>query len=434
MKRLGQAQIDRFKALQRLVRAHARRLFHAPALAPGDLDVNPAALEDDQFFLLKRWRTLGPIFKVWWNGKLTTCVMGMQHGARFLAAHGRYLRAATIDMRPIFPFGFLRAMEGTVHAHYRKLFQTAFRASTVDPMEAHLAVLIGTRLRVMAAKGGAVSRNEIARTLTTLTTEVMFHAVLGLRNTDARHATLEALYAAYAPNGMPLTLRSRHRKLYRQIREQVRAHAADRAAVQPESLLAAMLKTDPLDEATVGNLIHIVQFARYDMAGLWHWLLLDAAGQPEYLEELRLSGASRRTMALAFVSETLRMQQSEYIYRHVTKTFEHEGVLFLKGTRARVCVWEAHRDPEHFAEPDSFRPRRFLDAEVPKGAYAPFGLDHHRCLGANWVTQMSALFLEIAAEELILARGSYGTPHRGPFHFEPGFDSEISLSFRAWHS
>lgn len=54
MKRLGQAQIDRFKALQRLVRAHARRLFHAPALAPGDLDVNPAALEDDQFFLLKR--------------------------------------------------------------------------------------------------------------------------------------------------------------------------------------------------------------------------------------------------------------------------------------------------------------------------------------------------------------------------------------------
>jgi cytochrome P450 len=426
-----QPYIDRLKVLRGLARATARKLTSAAELAPGELDVDPTVLEDDQFLLLKKSRALGPIFKVWWNGKLTTCVMGIQGGMRFLAAHGKYLRAATIDMRPIFPFGFLREMEGSTHAQYRKLFHAAFRTTAVEAMEDPLSEVIRRRLCALAAGGEKVARNDLAKALMALTTEVMFRAVFGLGRDTARYDALVALYEDYAPDGMPLTLRSRHRQLYAQIRAQVLAHADDANAVLPNCLLSALLKARPLDDTIVGNLVHIVQFARYDMEGLWHWILLDASGQAEYLEQIRLRAEGRRELSTAFVSETLRMQQSEYIYRRVTKTFEDDGVLFLKGTRARVCVWESHRDPQHFPEPDVFEPKRFLEARIPKGAYSPFGLDHHRCLGADWATQMSALFLEGVADELVLARGSYGTPHRGRFHFEPGLDSDISLSVRA---
>ncbi|MGZ9909787.1 cytochrome P450, partial [Escherichia coli] len=40
-----------------------------------------------------------------------------------------------------------------------------------------------------------------------------------------------------------------------------------------------------------------------------------------------------------------------------------------------------HRDPRAFAEPDAFRPERFLGAGEDPAAFFPFGGGAHRCLG-----------------------------------------------------
>jgi cytochrome P450 len=194
------------------------------------------------------------------------------------------------------------------------------------------------------------------------------------------------------------------------------------------SLLAALRDEGPLDDTLIGNLIHMVEFARFDLGGLWHWIVLEASKQRDFLEVIiEASESERRSLVASFVSEVLRTQQSEYVYRHVNQTIQYRGFVLPKGSRVRVCVWESHRDPKQFPEPNRFDPRRFYGTQASKPAYFPFGLDHHRCLGANWTIDLSAILLESLAAGFVLEGHNYGEPHKGRFHFEPGLDSSLTL-------
>ena len=64
-----------------------------------------------------------------------------------------------------------------------------------------------------------------------------------------------------------------------------------------------------------------------------------------------------------------------------------------KGTLVAIPIWNLHRDPRSFAEPERFRPQRFLpDAPpIPRSAYMPFGAGPHFCLGQHFATIEMAL-------------------------------------------
>ena len=68
--------------------------------------------------------------------------------------------------------------------------------------------------------------------------------------------------------------------------------------------------------------------------------------------------------ATAFVMETLRLEQSEFLYRRVVAPIDIDGRTIPAGWILRLCVNEAHRDPAVFPDPDRFDPRRFLAAEL----------------------------------------------------------------------
>ena len=57
--------------------------------------------------------------------------------------------------------------------------------------------------------------------------------------------------------------------------------------------------------------------------------------------------------------ETLRLEQSEYLYRRVARPIDVDGLRIPAGWILRLCVNESHRDPAVFADPDRFDPRRF---------------------------------------------------------------------------
>src|SRR3546814_15971835 len=59
-----------------------------------------------------------------------------------------------------------------------------------------------------------------------------------------------------------------------------------------------------------------------------------------------------------------------------------------KGTLVVVPIWHLHHDARSFAEPNTFRPDRFMpDAPaIPRSAYLPFGAGPHFCLGQNLAT------------------------------------------------
>jgi cytochrome P450 len=128
------------------------------------------------------------------------------------------------------------------------------------------------------------------------------------------------------------------------------------------------------------------------------------------------------------IKETLRLHQSEYLYRRVVKPFEFEGYEVPKGWLVRICVRESHRDPKVFVEPERFNPDRFL--EISGNRYSPFGMLEHSCNGVPLVHLISRSILEELRQHGNLELTKKSPPVRAFrhwSHWRPS--SRIDLSF-----
>uniref|UniRef100_P9WEF1 Cyotochrome P450 monooxygenase vniB n=1 Tax=Virgaria nigra TaxID=1085564 RepID=VNIB_VIRNI len=99
-----------------------------------------------------------------------------------------------------------------------------------------------------------------------------------------------------------------------------------------------------------------------------------------------------------------------------------KGKYIPEGTRITVSPWATHRNPEHFAEPDTFSPQRWLSPSHPlyeakfngdnREAFKPFSFGSRDCIGKN---------LAYAEMRLIAARLIYR------------FDCKIMPGQQGWH-
>ena len=53
------------------------------------------------------------------------------------------------------------------------------------------------------------------------------------------------------------------------------------------------------------------------------------------------------------------------------------------GTPILIDAWGIHHDPARHADPEAFRPERFLGDAAEAYAWLPFGGGAHRCIGAG---------------------------------------------------
>jgi cytochrome P450 len=88
------------------------------------------------------------------------------------------------------------------------------------------------------------------------------------------------------------------------------------------------------------------------------------------------------------IDETLRLYPPAWIGpRRCIEPFELAGHRVPAGVPVAYCSWATHRLPEVFGEPDSFQPERFAPAaraELPRGAYVPFGGGSRICIGMRF--------------------------------------------------
>lgn len=420
----------RFSNYRRLLQktlweAGARRRAAAAGalLAPGELSLAADDARHDQRFLLERARRLGPVFKVWMPHKLTTCIVGHGLARRFLAENAGGLRAATPDLSPLFPHGFLRAMEGTPHGFYRRRMAEAFRATAIAPANPRARAAVRACLADCAEAPQPVVAAALRRRIRALTMDLMLWFVLGVDPGCDLARRLAADCAAYAPEGAFLVVRRRHRRAYRVIRDRVAAHARTlETHPSPPGLLGHFVRAGTLDETVLGNLVQMVVVASYDLGGLFLWLLKHVADDPATADLARGPGDERADAvrpALAIVRETLRMEQSELLLRVATRDIVFDGFFIPRHSHVRICVWEAHHDPALFDRPFEHDCRRFMEATVAAGDYAPFGMDRHRCLGADWTQILGQILVEELACGYRLAVADDGPPEFGRFHFQP---------------
>jgi cytochrome P450 len=104
------------------------------------------------------------------------------------------------------------------------------------------------------------------------------------------------------------------------------------------------------------------------------------------------------------VSESVRLEQSEYLHRRATRDFKFRGVVIPKGWLVHVCIHESHRDPQVFEEPNVYNPDRFLESSYPAD-YAPFGIGDRSCIGVPLTREISRRFLlHLAQYEMVVVQ------------------------------
>ena len=401
-------------------------------LAPGNLVMLPHAATADQMFFSRQAEQHGPIFKVWWTNKLTTCIVGHELGRRFLSANEGKIRAATIDLTPLFPHGFLRAMEGETHRRYRRMFIDAFRATPLEDHAAEVRSIVQDTLGAIAAYGVA-DATAIRGRLRSATTAISLRLILGIERSSPIFPELASAYEAYAPDAPFLVVKNRHKAAYVVLKRHVADLVESRASMDlaPSSILKALVGAGQVDETVIGNLIQMTEASLYDMHGLWVWILHMLAVNPEAADRMAsfaIEDPQASEYAMAIAREALRMEQSEFIHRIANDDLVFEGHFIPRNSRIRICVWDGHRDAAKFAEPSAFRPDRFMDAIPEIDTYSPFGLDKHRCLGADWTVELAAIYAEELVRRYSLELLRTGPTERGKFHFEPSSQFQVRLT------
>ncbi len=411
-----------------------------PPLPPGSLAARCLhdAVADDRYYM-KQFRHYGPIFKLFWgSGRIKICVKGFERARRLLNEHRGALRLEnTQSIELLVPKEYLRSMCPEIHPQYRRIFLGAFRSDLVAPSDALLRGLMRRAFAAVAqsAASGPPPARQLYETLNSIAIQSLLRTMVGVDPESETAASLEAMYRQLGPHGHVERASAEHAATFRAIQDifSVLRQSIEQSPTGPEgdSVLRRLTETalSTIDETVIGNLIYMVERGRHDLRDLLRWIVKYLSDHPAVVAAIRAdlagpTGASR--LAEACVLEILRLDQAEHLNRRVLQSFEFEGFHFPKNSWISILTRETHRNPEAFADPDEFRPERFLERRPSGDDYAPFGIDEHQCVAATLSVRLCSLFIE----ELV--RGFFWTvtadgPRRFNLHWEPSPNFAIEL-------
>lgn len=110
---------------------------------------------------------------------------------------------------------------------------------------------------------------------------------------------------------------------------------------------------------------------------------------------------------LAVLEETMRLYPPvPFTARVALEDSSLAGYPIPKGTFTSVAIYNIHRHPEFWKEPEAFRPERFLPenrASLNRSAYLPFLTGPHLCIGNNFALTEGHLLLAMMAQQYELS-------------------------------
>jgi cytochrome P450 family 135 len=100
----------------------------------------------------------------------------------------------------------------------------------------------------------------------------------------------------------------------------------------------------------------------------------------------------------AVVQESLRVRPVVVdTARVLTEPLDLDGFRIPAGWWIATAIPAVHMHPGVWADPETFRPERFLGARVPPHAWIPFGGGQRRCIGS----QLALLEMEVVISEIV---------------------------------
>jgi cytochrome P450 len=169
----------------------------------------------------------------------------------------------------------------------------------------------------------------------------------------------------------------------------------------------------------------------------WLWYLLDR--HPDARERLvaevdavatgdrvEVADADRLVWTRACFQEAMRLFPPAWILeREAAVDDEIGGYHIPRGTTVIIPVFNVHRDPRWWPDPEAFDPERFLGAAPPRGTYLPFGAGKRVCIGASFALLEATLIVaavvrrftlelaagaDVAPEATVTLRPRHGLP------------------------
>jgi cytochrome P450 len=307
----------------------------------------------------------------------------------------------------------------------RPMVQPAFHRETLTTIVSHVATAAERIIEDWnALTEGAVV--DIDAAIMNAALEVVGHALFGSDlSTDAdvlTTATLDALDVVIARARVPITPPAwvptpGNRKLSSSVAALDRAvHSMlDSRGVRevPADMLDLLITArddegHALTETEIRDQVVTFIVAGHEtVASALTWTFALLAENPEVMRLLQaeadavLGGNAahfadyqRLPYARAVIDETLRLYPPAWlITRNSLGDDSLGGYEVPEGSLIIMSPWLLHRHPGVWANPDRFDPQRFIDGEIDRSAFIPFGAGPRQCIGRDFAYVEAVLLL-----------------------------------------
>ena len=300
-------------------------------------------------------------------------------------------------MEPFTGASSILILHGDEHLRQRRLMLPPFHGEALKRWTATMAEIAHAELDTWTPGKPLHGRERMQR----LTLEVILRVVFGSRDDELRAALRAALdMTSSTPKLIAMSLTGPTPAFKRAVarvdalvyaritaaRRAPRAPAAggngDAPAPGAGSILDLLVATEATDRELRDQLVTLLAAGHETTATALAWALERLARHPNALAQCRDDAYLDAT-----VKEVLRVRPVLSITsRKTLQPYPLGGYTLPLGVYVSPCLYLAHRRPELWPDPTTFRPERFLEGQPEPYSWVPFGGGTRRCLGASFAS------------------------------------------------
>jgi cytochrome P450 len=367
--------------------------------------------------------------------------------------HRNYTIGVGLDRVRILVGNGIIVSEGEVWKRQHRMMQPMFQRSRVERFGALIADITRRRLAAWGQKADSGELLNITRDTSESALEVVLRATLG--------ADFDRLLTDLGSNPFAMLTEEAARDLgfafrFRQLRKHIEnvisrreaSAAADAPPVTDSAgdadwLAMMMTARDRGDGSAMSHRELIDEVMSIIVAGhettaavlnsVWYLLSQHPAVEAKLhaevdaieLTDLRLATVESLQYTRQVIMEALRLYPPVWVLtRRCIHADRLAGYQAPAGTDVFMSPYVVQRDPQHWPQPDEFRPERFdvgAESATHRFAFIPFSAGPRHCVGESFATYEMAIHIYQAAREYRLR-----CTHSGPMEME----ARINLRMR----